>query len=164
MANAISYIERKIPTQEQLQAEAMAEILQKLTENKRTIIWALDLLNELSEAGVLDIIQGIMKNRSTMAAIGLDFINIANIPTMAKTVIGFTQLLGRIDPKTTEKLITGMEKGLNAAMKPDVEPQGVFALMGMMRDPNVRAAMSTGLRFMQGLGEGLNQKEAEMKK
>jgi uncharacterized protein YjgD (DUF1641 family) len=158
MAKSISYIERKIPTEEEQQAESLGDILKAISDNRQSILAFLDILKEMENSGLLDIIRGIMKNRTSLGSVGMEFINVANIPSMLKNVIMASQFLGRLEPKDTEKLINGLDNGLKKAMQKEEESISLFGLMGLLRDPNVRTTLSTGLHFLQGMGKSLNSK------
>jgi uncharacterized protein YjgD (DUF1641 family) len=158
MAKSISYIERKIPTEEEQQAESLADILKALSDNRQSILAFLDILKEMENSGLLDIIRGIMKNRASLGSVGMEFINVANIPSMLKNVIMASQFLGRLDPKDTAKLINGLDNGLRKAMQKEEESKSLLGMLGLLRDPNVRTTLSAGLHFLQGMGKSLNSK------
>jgi uncharacterized protein YjgD (DUF1641 family) len=158
MAKAISYIERKLPTDEELQAESLADVLKAISDNRQAILAFLDILKEMENSGMLDIIRGIMKNRTSLGSVGMEFINVANIPNMLKNVIMASQFLGRIEPKDTEKLINGLDSGLKKAMKKEEESISMLGLLGLLRDPDVKTTLSKGLHLLQGMGKSLNSK------
>jgi uncharacterized protein YjgD (DUF1641 family) len=159
MAKSIRTIERKIPIKEEVQAESVQEILEVLSDNRESIVSFLGILKEVHEAGVLDIGHGILQNRRSLEKIGLEFINVALIPGMLKNIILFTQFLGRLDPKQTEKLIGGLGNGLNQAMQQQEKPTSMWGLFGQLRDPNVTASVSMALHFLRGMGEELRKGE-----
>ncbi|SEB48262.1 DUF1641 domain-containing protein [Paenibacillus sp. GP183] len=158
MAKAISYIERKLPTDEELQAESLADVLKAISDNRQAILAFLDILKEMENSGMLDIIRGIMKNRTSLGSVGMEFINVAKIPNMLKNVIMASQFLGRIEPKDTEKLINGLDSGLKKAMKKEEESISMLGLLGLLRDPDVKTTLSKGLHLLQGMGKSLNSK------
>jgi uncharacterized protein YjgD (DUF1641 family) len=159
MAKSIRTIERKFPTEEEVQAESVKEILHVLSENREAIVSFMGILKEVHEAGVFDIGHGVLQNRKSLESIGLEFIKVANIPVMLKNVILATQFLGRLDPIRTEKLIGGLSNGLDQAMQQQDKPKSMWGLLGLMRDPNVMASISTALHFLRGMGDELNKRE-----
>jgi uncharacterized protein YjgD (DUF1641 family) len=158
MAKSISYIERKIPTEEEQQAESLADILKVISDNRQAILAFLDILKEMENSGLLNIIRGVMKNRTSLGSLGMEFINVANIPSMLKNLIMASQFLGRLKPEDTEKLINSLDNGLKRAMQKHDESISLLGLMGLLRDPNVRTTLSTGLHFLKGMGQSMNSK------
>ncbi len=153
-------MKEKIPTEEELQAESLVEILKAVSDNRQAIISFLDILKELQEAGLLDIVQGIMKNRSNLGSVGFEFIKVANVPIMLKKYHPCRAVfLGRLDPAKTQKLISGIGSGLEQSMHKGEEPANLWGLLGLLKDPNVTASISTTLHFLRGLGEELNKPE-----
>jgi uncharacterized protein YjgD (DUF1641 family) len=161
MAKPIRAIERKFPIAEELQTESLQEILKVLADNRQAIVAFLDVLNEVEAAGTFNIARGVLQNRSNLESIGLDFIKVAHIPSMLKNLILVMQFLGRLDPKQTEKLISGVGSGLEQAMREEQKPKNMWGLVSLMRDPDVMASMSTALHFLRGMGSELQKKEAE---
>jgi uncharacterized protein YjgD (DUF1641 family) len=160
MAKSIRVIERKVPTEEEIREESLQDILKAISENRKAIVSFLEILKEVEAAGLLDFAQGVMKNRRHLESIGFDFIRVANVPVILKNVILATQFLGKQDPKNTEKLIKGITKGMeNAAESEEDKPKSIWGLMGLMRDPQVMSALSSGLHFLQGMGAEMNRKE-----
>ncbi|CAM3025257.1 DUF1641 domain-containing protein [Paenibacillus sediminis] len=160
MAKSINTIERRIPTEEELQAESLEQILKAVSDNRKAIVQFLDILKELQEAGALDIVQGILKNRNSLGFVGFEFMKVANIPTMLKNMIIVSQFLGRLDPAATQKLINGLDNGLEQSMKTEGKAtRSVWSLLSSVRDPYVTSAMSTMLHFLRGMGEEFNKKE-----
>lgn len=159
MAKPIRTIERIVPTKQEAQDEAVQQILDALSSNRDTIVSFLGILGELDQAGVLDIGHGVLQNRKSLEKIGLEFINVANIPGMLKNVILVSQFLGKLDPMRTEKLMAGLGKGLDQAMQEQEKPATMWGLVGQFRDPDVLASISTALHFLRGMGEELRTRE-----
>jgi uncharacterized protein YjgD (DUF1641 family) len=159
MAKSIRAIERKIPTEAEVQAESLQEIVKVLSDNRQAIVSVLDVVNELQQSGAFDMARGILKNRENLESIGLEFIQVARIPGMLKNLILVMQFLGRLDPKKTEKLIGGLSVGLDQAMQTEEKPKNMWGLVSLMRDPEVMASISTALHFLRGMGSELNKKE-----
>jgi uncharacterized protein YjgD (DUF1641 family) len=160
VAKAIRLIEKKTLTDEEVQVEALGAIVKALSDNRQAVLQFLDILGEMHKSGVLDIAQGVMKNREKLGEVGFEFIKVANIPVMLKNVIMAVQFMGRQDPMKMQILIDSLGKGVDQAMQQDNETKSMFGLFGMMRDPEVRASLSMGLQFMKGMGTGLKDEKA----
>jgi uncharacterized protein YjgD (DUF1641 family) len=164
MARAIRLIEKKTQTEAETQAESLGEILKAVSDNREAITQFLDILGELHKSGVLDIAQGVMKNRAQLGAVGFEFIKVANIPIILKNLIIGVQFLGRLDPKKTQTLMDSLSKGIEQAGQPEKEHKSMLGLLGMLRDPDVKASMSTALHFLQGMGAALSEHDTDAHK
>ena len=75
MAKAIRQINKSIPTEEELQLQAISDIMKAIGENRDAILTSLDILKNLHDIGVLQAIQGLVEQRVDVATIALKQIN-----------------------------------------------------------------------------------------
>ena len=75
MAKAIRQINKSIPTEEELQLQAISDIMKAIGENRDAIVTSLDILKNLQDIGVLQAVQGLLEQRVDVATIALKQIN-----------------------------------------------------------------------------------------
>jgi uncharacterized protein YjgD (DUF1641 family) len=160
MAKAILNIERAAPAPQEQQANAIGEILAAITANKAALLQFLDILNELHKAGLLDIVQGLVKNLQQVGAIGIAQLNKTGAQHMIKNGMSAVQFMGGVEPKKLENLLNSVQRGLDRANRQTSEadkPLGIMDLFRLMRDDEVNASLRFMTNFMQGMGSGLKR-------
>ena len=75
MAKAIRQINKSVPTEEELQLQAISDIMKAIGENRDAIVTSLDILKNLQDLGVLQAVQGLLEQRVDVATIALKQIN-----------------------------------------------------------------------------------------
>ena len=75
MAKAIRQINKSVPTEEELQLQAISDIMKAIGENRDAIVTSLDILKNLQDIGVLQAVQGLLEQRVDVATIALKQIN-----------------------------------------------------------------------------------------
>lgn len=155
MAKPISTIEKATVNQAEEQMESLAEIVSLIVRNKESITIMLEIIQELYNAGLLDLLKGLLRTRDK---VGVLLIEQLNQPGMHKTIkngIQTVQLLGKIDPDQLNTLLDAANYGLEqtASRKQKLSKWG---LVKSVNDPNVIASLSTMISFLQGMGKQLN--------
>ncbi|MBU3568799.1 DUF1641 domain-containing protein [Priestia aryabhattai] len=160
MGKAITNIERYIPSKEEEKQESIQQILDALSENRDAVLTLLDILKELKEFGMLDIVQGALKNRHDIGVIAVTQLNKPGMHHMMKTGMDALQFLSRLEPQKMQTILQGVEKGIEKLA--DTENNKSMGLWGMgkaMFDPNVSLALGSMMNFMRGMGEGMKGSE-----
>ncbi|WP_411345309.1 DUF1641 domain-containing protein [Paenibacillus sp. WLX1005] len=168
MARAINKIERHVPTEAELQAESLTQIIGAIADNKEAILKTVDIVKELNEAGVLDIASAALKNRTEVGIHGVKLINALNVPPLLRNLFTLTEMVGSIDPIEMNRLLSALGNGLEhiSEIDPtnkqygdhfDKEPPGMLGLLKTMRDPDVRTTLAFGLHFLKAMGSELNK-------
>lgn len=163
MAKKIEQIEKEVPNKVEENREAINQILEQVADNQRSLSVFLEIIEELHQAGVLDMIKGLLKTRDKVGALAIQQINQPGAHRMIKNGMGAVQALSQIDPDHLARMTNGVTSGLRKANDEDREkaPLSVWGMLKMMRDPDVNASMRTMLRFMQGMGNELNNKTVQ---
>ncbi|BCJ86163.1 DUF1641 domain-containing protein [Effusibacillus dendaii] len=158
MARAITHIEKQLPNPEQEQVQAIGQILEAVAESRDTLLMTLDILKELHASGVLNILQGILKNRQQIGAIAFTQLNQPGIHHGLKNLIGLAQFLGKLDPAQLQTMLNGVARGLeqSGTHAAETKPIGLWNMGKMLRDPDVNASINMMLQFLRGMGEGIN--------
>ncbi len=172
MARAINRIERHEPTEAEIQAESLSQVIDAIASNKEAILKTIGIVKELNNAGMLDIASAALENRTEVGLHGVQLINALNVPPLLHNVLTMVKMLGGIDPNEMSRLINALGSSLGhlSEMDPtnrqhgdhiEKEPPGMLALLKMMRDPDVRTTMTFGLQFLKTMGGELNKPKPE---
>jgi len=116
------------------------------------------LLETLHERGVLRLLTNLSAQSHDVAEVALKQINTPNGRDAFANLAVIVKALGKVDPEALEKLLTGVDKGVQAAvetLEDSSEPKGAFALMGKLYDPDVRRGFDALLTLVQTLGQHL---------
>lgn len=116
------------------------------------------LLETLHERGVLRLVNNLTAQSHDVAEVALNQINTPNGRDAVANLTVIVKALGKVDPEALEKLLTGVDKGIQAAVETlenSDEPKGAFALMGKLYDPDVRRGFDALLTLVQTLGQHL---------
>lgn len=157
MAKAIKQIEKRVPNEAEEQTEALGSILKAATENRAALLQMIDIVGELHKAGLLDIVQGILKNRHAVGVLAINQMNQPSAHRMIKNAMKALEFLGGIDPNKMGAVLSGVTSGLDKASDLPDKPIGLWDLGKSYRDPNINASLSLMLNFLRGMGEGLHQ-------
>ncbi|MFC0271084.1 DUF1641 domain-containing protein [Metabacillus herbersteinensis] len=158
MAKAIRHIEKKTMSPEEEQTESLSEILSLIAKNKETIKNTLDIMNELQNAGVLDIMNGLLKTREKVGVIAVQQMNQLTMHNTIKNGIQTAQLLGELDPVKLNTLLKAANRGLEQASE-STERVSKWGLLKSMNDPSVLSSLSVMVGFLQGMGKELNEQK-----
>lgn len=158
MAKAITNIEKHIPNQKEEEAQAVQHILQAAASHSEPLIKFLDILQELDRVGVLDALQGILKNSEQIALIGMNQLNKPGAHRILKNGMGAVQFLSQIDPVKLQTILHGVASGVEyAANDAPTQKQGLWDIVKTLRGPEASASLSLMTKFLQGMGKGLNE-------
>ena len=160
MATRTTRIEKAVPNPQQEQAQALAEIMAAVADNRVAIIQFLDILKEMHSAGFLDILQAVMQNRHDIGVIGVTQLNKPGAQHILKNGMTALQMLSSIDPNQLQAVMNGVTSGLDRAgqgMGEPSKPLGMFDMIKTMRDPEVGASLQFMMNFLRGMSSGLHQ-------
>lgn len=160
MAKAITNIERYIPTPEEEKQKAIQQVLDAVSENHQVLITLLDIVKELQEIGVLDIVQGALKNRHDIGVIAVSQLNQPGMHRIMKNGMNALQFLGKLEPGKLQNILNAVDHGI--VRLTDTKSEKPMGLMGMgraMMEPNVTLALGSMINFLRGMGEGMQEAE-----
>jgi uncharacterized protein YjgD (DUF1641 family) len=162
MAKKIEQIEKHIPNKIEENADAINQILAKIAQNQKSVTVFLEIIEELHEAGVLDMVKGLLKTRDKVGALAIQQLNQPSAHRIIKNGMGAVQTLSQIDPNHLATMMNGLTNGLKESNEVEGERERIsmWGMFRMMRDPDVNASLKTMIGFMQGMGKALNDKTA----
>ena len=154
MAKATSRIEQRQLSQAEQDAQALGEILQSVAQQKDSVIAFLDIVNEMHQAGILDVVRGVMKNRQQIGILGVHQLNKSGAQRMIKNGVTAMQFLAQLDPAQLKQVLGAVAGGLEHA-RPSDRPVGMWGIVNTLREPEVNASVSMVMNFLRGMGHGL---------
>ena len=79
---------------------------------------------------------------------------------MLRNTIILGKMLGSINPDLLQCIAAAVNETLGSARKPVIEPPGLFTLLSQFRHPELRRSVALINRFLDALGENINQNAA----
>jgi uncharacterized protein YjgD (DUF1641 family) len=159
MAQPITTIKRNVKTEEQIQAEKLADLQLALAQKDEALTKALDIIGELHDIGALDAANAMLEAKEKIASIALGQVSREPITNMINNLMGAAGVLTKMDPETTAKLLDSVVAGVKQGETfIDSEKKvGVLDLMKVMNDPDINRAMGFGINFLKGMGQELKK-------
>lgn len=154
MAKATWRIEKQQTSQVEQEAKALGEILGMIAKNKEAIMEFVEIVDELHKAGLLQIAQGILKNRQQIGLIGINQLNKSGAQRFIRNGMTAVEFLGKLDPDQLKQVLGAVSQGL-AQAHPSERPMGMWGMLSTLRDPEVNASVSMVMNFLRGMGQGL---------
>lgn len=164
MANPITRINRKVPTEAEIRAQEMERLAEGAAKSHPGLLMFMDIVQEMYEAGYLEIVQGMVKNREKVLPYAFDFIKVSGMPIVMKNVISGLQFLGTLEPQKVQRTMNAVSHGLNKSLDVDMdgENKGFFDLLKMMKDPDVNRSITMLLTFLKSMGQHLGNSQQEI--
>lgn len=161
MAKPITTIRRTEKTEEELQQERLAQVLQEVSENADGLLETIQLLQELHEAGILPAIHSLVKAKEDIAKIALSQLLRPPVTNAINNAMGAMEALTEVDSQMSKKMIHSLVSGVKKAQEGLEANQTVslFDLMKVLKDPDINRALGFGLNFLKGMGEGLKEEK-----
>ncbi|HEU4963600.1 MAG TPA: DUF1641 domain-containing protein [Bacilli bacterium] len=160
MAKATTHIEKSVPNAAEEQAQGLGQLLQALAENREAILLAMDVLGELHKAGLLEMLQALLKNRHEIGVIGIEQLNKPGAHRILKNGMNLVQFLSAVEPASLQTLLNGVAGGVKKVGEADggtgtgkAQPQpGMWGMVKLLRDPEVSASVNVLVNFLRGMG------------
>ncbi|MED1203481.1 DUF1641 domain-containing protein [Heyndrickxia acidicola] len=164
MAKAIKQIRRDIPTAEQVQEEAVADILKALADNRDAVMEALALMEQLHKIGVLEAIKALIQNGVDVALIALQQINQPSMYNTIKNAMNALSFLGQVNPDQLQIMLNGVGRGL-VKFGENVdkhEKASLWKLGSVIRNDEVKTALVNMIGLLEGMGEVFKEGKQEL--
>ncbi|PLS18246.1 hypothetical protein CVD28_08135 [Bacillus sp. M6-12] len=165
MARAIRQISKQAPNVEEEQAQAAADLMRQLTENKDAVIAGIQVMKGLNDMGIFDALRGMLDNRTEVGAIAMQQLNQPATHNVIKAGMFGIQFLSTLQLGQLETVMNGVGLGMKRLSKTgqEGEKQSIWKMRRRLRSPEIRAAMTAMVDFMEGMGEAFlhNKKHNE---
>ena len=155
MAKSIRQIRREVPNEQEEQAQAMNEILKELAENKEAVLAFIQTAKELHELKVFETTNSLLKQSDEVGAIAIQQINQPAVHNMIKSGFGLFKFLGALQPSQLQTILDGVTLGLKRMSDSGEkgEKQSIWRLRKRLTSPATRAALTSMIDFVEGIGE-----------
>jgi uncharacterized protein YjgD (DUF1641 family) len=155
MAKPIRQISRGVPNEAEERAKAVDEILIALADNKEAVLSFIELTKELHEVKVFETAGALLKQRNEVGVIAMQQVNQPAIHNIIKSGFGLFKFLGALQPSQLETLLQGVTLGLKRMSRTGEKgkKQSIWKMRIRLRSPEIRAAMTTMVDFLEGMGE-----------
>ncbi|MEH7444925.1 hypothetical protein V7201_21715 [Bacillus sp. JJ1122] len=155
MAKPIRQISRGVPNPKEEQDKAIDEILKALADNKEAVLSFIELTKELHEVSVFDSASSLLKQRNDVGVIAMQQVNQPAVHNIIKSGFGLFKFLGVMQPSQLETLLQGVTLGLKRMSRTGEKgkKQSIWKMRIRLRSPEIRAAMTTMVDFLEGMGE-----------
>lgn len=165
MARAIRQISHAVPNVQEEQDQAMADIVRELAENREAIMKTLGILKGLHEMKALEAVHSLLEQRTEVGAIAIQQINQPGVHNIIKSGMGVLGFMSTLQPGQLDTILDGVGHGLKRLSKTGEkgEKQTIWKMRRRLRSPEIRAAMTTMVDFMEGMGEVFLQNKEERK-
>lgn len=154
MAKAITQI-REVPKPEIEQEQAMTEIMSEIVANKEVILKTIRIMKGLQETKVLDAVESMIDQRTEIGAIAIQQVNQPAIRNVIKNSMNAFSFLGALQPGQLSDVLDGLSHGFErmAESGQKGKKQSLWQLRKRLWSKEMRAAMTSMMNFMDGLGE-----------
>lgn len=159
MATPITHINKKQLTHEELKLERLFELESQLAEQQQALHKLLEIIGELDKAGILDAVNAMVKAREDLTEIAVHQAVREPVTTLINNMMNAAGALTQIDPATTAKLASSVQRGLSEAEAKGAENRkiGPFGLLKALLNPDVNRSIRFGMHFLKGMGKELKQ-------
>ena len=164
MAKPISNINKSISNPAEEQTQAVNDIVKALSENRDAFILTLDILKNLNEMGALNAVSALLQQRTEVAAIAIQQVNQPGMQHIIKNAMSVLSFLSSINPNQMQTIFNGLTKGLEYAterLESNQNPS-LWKLGISMREPEVKASLSTMVDVLHGLGEAFQSEKHQL--
>lgn len=154
MANPIRNIKRMEVSDEEIQQQNLAEVLEAVSENKEAILKGIDLLATVDETGGLDIIDAFIKHREVALE---KIINEMNKDKYASSIENISKLfiaMGSIQVDELQAIINKVNEGMKEAQTvSEDENTSYMGILKALKDPEVNRSITMLLQFLRVMGK-----------
>jgi uncharacterized protein YjgD (DUF1641 family) len=160
LATPITRIKKKQLTPEELKLQRLFELETEVAEQQQALKKVLEITGELDKAGILDAVNALVKAREDLTEIAVHQANREPVTTLINNLMNAAGALTAIDPATTAKLASSVQRGFGEAEagQADSRKISLFGLLKALRDPDINRSIRYGLHFLKGMGKELERK------
>jgi uncharacterized protein YjgD (DUF1641 family) len=154
MAKAITQI-REVPRPEIEQEVAMSEIMSEIVANKDVILKTIRIMKGLQDTKILDAVESMIDQRTEIGAIAIQQVNQPTIRNVIKNAMNAFSFLGSLQPGQLSDVMEGISHGFERLAKSGQEgkKQSLWQLRKRLWSKEMRAALTSMMNFMDGMGE-----------
>lgn len=159
MAAPITRINKKQLTPDELRLQRLFELESQVADQQQALKKLLEITGELDKAGILDAVGAVVKARENLTEIAVHQVAREPVTTLINNVMNAAGALTAINPDTTAKLASSVQRGLSEAEAKGASSRkiGPIGLWKALRDPDVNRSLRFGMDFLKGMGKELDR-------
>lgn len=156
MAERITKIRRVEKPKEQVKQENLEEVTSAISENKESILKAINLVSALDDAKILDALSGMVKGRGVIANKFATELNKEQYTGLISNMASLLFLLGDLDVNDLSHVLNKVNRGLRVANSANPNQKtSITGLFKVLRDDEI----NRGLTYMLNLLKGMSREE-----
>lgn len=156
MAERITKIRRVEKPKEQVKQENLEEVTSAISENKESILKAINLVSALDDAKILDALSGMVKGRDVIANKFATELNKEQYTGLISNMASLVFLLGDLDVNDLSHVLNKVNRGLRVANSANPNQKtSITGLFKVLRDDEI----NRGLTYMLNLLKGMSREE-----
>jgi uncharacterized protein YjgD (DUF1641 family) len=124
-------------------------------EHAEALLDAYDLLEQLRQAGVLQLLRGTLSAGDEIVERAADAARSPGGTRALRNLLILGQMLSSINPELLQCIAVATAQTMGSERKPVIEPPGLLALLGEFRQPELRRSVALINRFLLTLGNQL---------
>lgn len=138
--------------------ELLARLESAPAEHAEALLASYDLLQELHNAGVLELLRGTVSAKDQLLESGVAATQSPEAVHALRNAIIFGKMMGSINPDLMECFAAAIGETMGSERRPVIDPPGLFSLLGQFRRPELRRSVALINRFLETLGTRLKEK------
>ncbi|KIX91141.1 hypothetical protein TP70_04145 [Staphylococcus microti] len=152
MAERITKIKRIEKSEAEIKAESIAEVTDKIAENKDSILKVIDLVKNLDDAKILDALNGAVKQRGVITEKLVTEINKDQYAGFLHNIGQMVFILGDLDTDELRVLLNKVNKGIHVANQANPNARtSIRGLMGVLKDDEMNQSLTYFLNMLKGM-------------
>ncbi len=125
------------------------------TEHAEALLVAWDLLQTAHDEGILDLAQGMISAKDTIAGKLADYAKLPEGVAVIRNLISMVKILGSFDPDTLDTLSETLRTAV-VEHQAEEKPPSLFKLIRRANNEDSRRGLSFLLTMLGGLGQSLH--------
>ena len=156
MAERITKIRRVEKPKEQVKQENLEEVTSAISENKESILKAINLVSALDDAKILDALAGMVKGRGVIANKFATELNKEQYTGLISNMASLVFLLGDLDVNDLSHVLNKVNRGLRVANSANPNQKtSITGLFKVLRDDEINRRLT----YMMNLLKGMSREE-----
>ncbi|PWI58768.1 DUF1641 domain-containing protein [Sulfoacidibacillus thermotolerans] len=162
MAKASTSFLKNTPTETEIQAEKLHELIATLATHKIAIEEWVDFAQVLQQAGFLSAMKGIVHAADAITLVLVNQMLKPQNTQFVKNIFTLVETIAAFDTSTLQETRKWIGEGIKTAETAALHPQplSMLDLWKQLRDPEVSLALQTTLGFLQGFGHALAESQS----
>lgn len=153
MAEPISNIKKMQLSEEEIKDQNLHEVLEAVSENKESVIKALNLASALNQNGTLDFLTALVKHKEEGLNNVITELNKDQYTNTLENASDLLFLVGDLDLNQMKELTGRLNEGMQEALATEKEEKTSYtAMLKALKEPEINHSITMFLTFLRGMG------------